>query len=196
MTLVISEKLEPGALIDHDSYLKRHTAAVRDNQITVLAILGFLFEDPPNASAAREALGECDHDVQTRLWSQSPTAGGIWQTWQRDALKYGDIDATNSYNVHRQRTGLPPTIEKCEFKLRDRTMTAVAVATDRDLSGWFTVTDFAMQFPHEFRSVNVAYRLASQREFNGLEEMGACVKKPGRPVMFNRANYVKWMEKN
>ena len=189
--IVVSEKLEPGALIDHDSYLKRHTAAVRDNQITVLAILDFLLDDPPNASAAREALQECDQDVQTRLWSQSPTAGGIWQTWQRDALKYGDLDATNSYNVHRQRTGTPPIIEKCEIKLRDRTMEQ---ASDRDLSGWFTVTDFANQFPHEFRSVNVAYRLASMREHNGLEQMGACVKKPGRPVMFNRANFVRWME--
>ena len=193
MTLVVSEKLEPGALIDHESYLKRHTAAVRDNQITVLAILQFLFEEPPNASAAREALQECEQDVQTDLWSQSPKAGGIWQTWQRDALKYGDIDLTNSYNVHRQRTGQPPILENCEIKLRDRTMQQ---ANDRDLSGWFTVTDFAKQFPNEIRSVHVAYRLASQRAFNGLEAAGACVKKPGRPVMFNRANYERWQQSN
>lgn len=88
--------------------LRRHTAAVRDNPDLVHAILGFLLEDPPNASAAREILELSDQQLAIDLWSQSPTAGGIWQTWMRDALKYGRLDATNSYSVYRARQGLPP----------------------------------------------------------------------------------------
>ena len=191
MTLVVSEKLEPGALIDHESYLKRHTAAVRDNQITVLAILQFLFEEPPNASAAREALQECDQDLQTDLWSQSPTAGGIWQTWQRDALKYGDLELTNSYNVHRQRQGTPPILDISKLNLKDRTMQTEQVEmNDR----WYTIRDWVETFPEEFASENAAYKLAGMRTVNGLEDAGACTKKPGRPLMFNRANFLRWMK--
>ena len=90
------------------SKLKRHTMAVRQNPDLVQAILEFLLEDPPNASAAREVLQTCERQVAIDLWSCSPTNGGIWETWMRDALKYGDVTTTNSYAVFRARKGLPP----------------------------------------------------------------------------------------
>ena len=111
MTIVLSQTT--GVQGDRDEVaidlqrLRRHTRAVRDNPDVVHAILSFLLEDPPNASAAREVLGECDWDTQMDLWSCSPTAGGIWTTWQRDALKYGEL--RRSYDTWLARTGRPDT---------------------------------------------------------------------------------------
>ena len=87
--------------------LRRHTTAVRENLDVVLAILEYLHMEPPNASAAREVLSECDRETQIDLWSCSPTAGGIWQTWMRDALKYGEL--TRSYDTYLARTGRQDT---------------------------------------------------------------------------------------
>ena len=60
---------------------------------------------------------------------------------------------------------------------------------------WYTVREFAKRCPDVVRSFRQAERLASKRRQNGLEEMGACVKLPGLPIMFNRANFYKWLEK-
>jgi len=86
-----------------DNRLLSHTAAVRRNQDVLGHIFLFLAELPPNASAAQEAFDELDWDTQTALWSVSTTAGGIWERWQRDALKYGRLDATNAYSVWERR---------------------------------------------------------------------------------------------
>ena len=48
----------------------------------------------PLASAAKELLDEIKGDDQTAIWSCSTKDGGVWETWQRDALKYGRLDAT------------------------------------------------------------------------------------------------------
>lgn len=64
-----------------------------------------LSEEPPNASAAREALEELDHDDQVAVWSCSTSDGGVWETWERDALKYGEL--TDSYHTWAMRKGIP-----------------------------------------------------------------------------------------
>ncbi len=110
MSLILSQTVEMSPQIDHESRLKRHTAAVRANQFTVLAILQHLLADPPRASAALECLEECDRDMQIDLWSHSPSAGGIWTTWQREALHTGELG--RAYETHRQRIGLPPILER------------------------------------------------------------------------------------
>lgn len=95
------------ALTDRPSKLRRHTGAVRDNQIEVALIILYLagYEvelndtGTPRASAAKEALCELDKQDQINVYSTSTTSGGIWQTWQRDALKNGDLDTTRSWSV-------------------------------------------------------------------------------------------------
>ncbi len=86
-----------------DYKLRRHLLAIRDNQVSVAHIILFLAEEPPNASAAQECLLELDNEIRTDLWSCSTTAGGMWETWQRDALKYGTLD--DSYDIYCRRMG-------------------------------------------------------------------------------------------
>ena len=86
-----------------DNRLLSHTAAIKRNKDILWHVFKFLSECPPNASAAQEAFDELDWDSQTALWSLSTTAGGIWETWERDAIKYGRLDATNSYAVWERR---------------------------------------------------------------------------------------------
>ena len=75
----------------------RHLLAIRRNQVSVAEMFLFLAEDPPNASAAKEALDELEHEDATGIWSCSTKDGGVWETWQRDALKYGEL--TRSWDV-------------------------------------------------------------------------------------------------
>ena len=84
----------------------QHLAAIRRNQVSVAEMILFLAEDPPNASAAKEALDELDFESQRGIWSCSTKDGGMWETWQRDALKYGDLETTNSWNVWKARNNL------------------------------------------------------------------------------------------
>ncbi len=91
-------------LTDGTSKILSHTAAVRRNKDILGHVFKFLSEHPPNASAAQEAFEELDWETQTSLWSVSTTAGGIWETWERDAIKYGRLDATNSYAVWERRS--------------------------------------------------------------------------------------------
>ena len=89
------------------SKLQRHVDAIRRNKLTFAEIVLFLSEDPPNASAAREALEELDPQDRIDMWSVSTKAGGVWETWERDALKYGDLTTTGSYSTWCQRMNLP-----------------------------------------------------------------------------------------
>ena len=91
-------------LTDSDSKILKHTTAVKRNKDILWHVFKFLSEHPPNASAAQEAFEELDWDTQTALWSVSTKAGGIWETWERDAIKYGRLDATNSYAVWERRS--------------------------------------------------------------------------------------------
>jgi len=86
-----------------ESKLRDHLLAIRRNKDILAHVFMFLSEEPPNASAAQEAFEEISWDDQIPIWSVSPTAGGIWESWERDALKYGRLDATNSYAVHQRR---------------------------------------------------------------------------------------------
>jgi hypothetical protein len=66
--------------------------AIRRNKRDILvAVFQFLNEDPPNASAAQEAFEEMNHEDQIAIFSVSKTAGGIWETWEREALKTGQL---------------------------------------------------------------------------------------------------------
>jgi len=84
------------------SRLRAHTAAVRRNKDILGPLFNFLSEQPPNASAAQEAFEEIDHKDQIDLFL-APTKGGIWETWERDVLKTGDIPP--SYEVYLRRIG-------------------------------------------------------------------------------------------
>jgi hypothetical protein len=88
------------------SKLQQHVDALRRNKLTIGHIFLFLSEDPPNASAAREALGELSEKDQIAIWSISTKDGGVWETWERDALKYGDLELTGSWWTWCARRGL------------------------------------------------------------------------------------------
>jgi len=87
-----------------DYKLKKHLMAIRENKFTVGHIFLFLCEDPPNASAAKEALEELSWEDQIKIWSCSTKDGGVWETWERDALKYGELQ--DSYQTWLRRIGL------------------------------------------------------------------------------------------
>ena len=92
-------------------YLRRHTQAVREHQISVGLMFLYLqgyevelhYRGEPQVWAAKELLDELGHKEQIALWSQSTTAGGVWETWQRDALKYGDLHTTKSWDTWQKR---------------------------------------------------------------------------------------------
>ena len=79
--------------------LKKHTEAIRENQLTVAYIIfslhGYKFTlektDAPLASFARECLSELDHKDQIGLWSCSTRDGGMWTPKQRAMLKTGEV---------------------------------------------------------------------------------------------------------
>ncbi|KKK67188.1 hypothetical protein LCGC14_2956560 [marine sediment metagenome] len=83
--------------------LLKHTAAIRRNQDIVGHVFLSLTEYPPNASAAMEGFDELEHDEQKPLWI-STKAGGVWERWQRDAIRYGRLDATDAYTIWERRT--------------------------------------------------------------------------------------------
>ena len=87
-----------------DSKLKRHLEAIRRNKDIVGHIFLFLSEDPPNASAAMEAFDELPHEDQTLIYSVSTRDGGVWETWERNAIFYGRLDETNAYAVWQRRS--------------------------------------------------------------------------------------------
>jgi hypothetical protein len=80
-----------------------HLAAIRRNQVSVAHMILFLAEDPPNASAAKEALDELGEDARG-VWSCSTKDGGMWETWQRDALKFGELG--RSWETWKARNNL------------------------------------------------------------------------------------------
>ena len=90
-----------------DSKLKKHLEAIRSHQVTIAEIILYLSEDPPDAEAARELLETLSMEDQIAIWSVSTRDGGIWETWQRDALKYGRLDATDSWKAWCNRKGIP-----------------------------------------------------------------------------------------
>ena len=57
----------------------------------------------PNASAAKEALDELSYEDSTAIWSVSTTAGSVWKTWERAALKTGELDETGAWGVWNRR---------------------------------------------------------------------------------------------
>jgi hypothetical protein len=88
----------------HENKLQKHCEAIRRNKDILGHVFLFLSEQPPNASAAKEAFEELPWEDQIAIWSVSTTAGGIWETWERDAIKYGRLDATNAYAVWERRS--------------------------------------------------------------------------------------------
>ena len=96
--------------------LLQHTKAIRENQVEVALMMLYLagyeveINDTgfPRASAAREALNELDNEA-VPIWSCSTNAGGVWERWMRDALKYGDLEATSAWRIWCERTHRPAT---------------------------------------------------------------------------------------
>jgi hypothetical protein len=78
-------------------YLRRHTNAIREHQISVALMFLYLqgyqvelhYVGEPQGSAARELLDEMSHEDQIALWSMATTKGGVWEPWQRQTLKFG-----------------------------------------------------------------------------------------------------------
>ena len=95
-----------------EARLRRHLFGLRKNQVSValivLALHGYHvrleYLGEPNASAAKEMLDELGGD-SVDVWSCSTKDGGFWETWQRDAMKYGDLTTTNSWGVWSQKNG-------------------------------------------------------------------------------------------
>ena len=85
-------------LTESDHRLLLHTKAIRRNKDILAYVFRFLSEDPPNASAAQESFNEIEGADQIALYL-APSKGGIWETWERSAIKYGTLDADNSYQV-------------------------------------------------------------------------------------------------
>ena len=106
MTQFLSES-EPFFEEAASSKVLRQVLAMRRNKDVIRQILNYLAEDIPNASAAREALEEIEPRDRIDIWSCSTKAGGFWETWERDALKYGDLTTTGAYSRHCQRTNDP-----------------------------------------------------------------------------------------
>ena len=89
-----------------DRYFRflKHTAAIRVNQDILGHVFLSLAEHPPNAWGAKEGISEIEFDDQIAVMSISTRDGGVWETWHRDAIKYGDLDTTNSYAVWERRS--------------------------------------------------------------------------------------------
>jgi hypothetical protein len=85
--------------------LLRHLRAIRENQLVVAEIFLFLAEDPPNVEGAVEAFESLDKKDQIAIWSCSTRDGGVWERWQRDALKYREL--TDAWRIYCERKGIP-----------------------------------------------------------------------------------------
>jgi hypothetical protein len=86
-----------------DFKLRRHTEAIRRNKDIIAHVFIHLSSQPPNASAAKEAFDELPYDDQIAAYSCSTKDGGVWETWERDAIFYGRLDETNAYAVWQRR---------------------------------------------------------------------------------------------
>ena len=92
-------------------YLKRHTAGVREHQIAIALVLLYLngyiptisYLGEPLVDVAKEVWDELSNEDKIALWSCSTRGGSIFETWQRDALKYGDLDATKAWSAWNRR---------------------------------------------------------------------------------------------
>ena len=91
--------------------LAQHCGGIRKNQVPAALIMLVLhgyhvtleYVGLPNASAAKEMLDELGYEG-IPIWSCSTKAGGIWEPWQRDAMKYGELG--RSWDVYQARNGL------------------------------------------------------------------------------------------
>ncbi len=86
-----------------DSKLLRLLEALRRNKDIIAHVFMHLSNYPPNASAAKECFDELSYEDQTAIWSVSTTAGGVWETWERHAIKFGNLD-TPSYRHFRHES--------------------------------------------------------------------------------------------
>ena len=80
--------------------LKKLTKAVRENKDILADVFLALNEDPPNASRAQESYEEMEFEAKCDSYL-SPSAGGIWETWERHAVKTGELGP--SYDVFKRR---------------------------------------------------------------------------------------------
>ena len=109
--MIISSKVDPQKEDYTVARLRRHLFGLRKNKLNValivLALEGYDVElnyiGEPNASLAKELLNELGDDA-TSVWSCSTKDGGFWETWERDAMKYGEL--TSSWNVWKARKGI------------------------------------------------------------------------------------------
>jgi hypothetical protein len=85
--------------------LKAHLKAIREYQLEVAEIILLLSQDIPDAEGAREVLSGLPEQAQIDLWSCSTKAGGMWERWQRDCLKYGEV--TDAHRIWCERKGIP-----------------------------------------------------------------------------------------
>ena len=81
----------------HANRLLECLGAIRRNKDILADVFLALAEDPPNATRAMESFEEMENEDKIAIWSLSPTAGGIWETWERHAIKTGDLN--NSWDV-------------------------------------------------------------------------------------------------
>lgn len=93
------------------SRLEAHTRAIRENQISVALVFLYLqgyevellYMGEPQLDKAKEVWDELPNETKTPLWSVSTTSGGIWETWERDALKYGSLSETSAWDRWNRR---------------------------------------------------------------------------------------------
>ncbi len=93
-----------------DYKLRNHCEAIRRNKDILWQVFKYLSEHPPNASAAKECFDEIEKEDQPDIYSVSTKAGGVWERWERDAIFYGRLDATEAYAVWERRS-VPNQVE-------------------------------------------------------------------------------------
>ena len=84
--------------------LRDHLAALRRNKDIIGHVFLFLSETPPNASAALEAFEEIGFDDKIKIWSVAPRDGGVWESWEREALKTGTLG--RSWEIYKAEHNL------------------------------------------------------------------------------------------
>lgn len=96
--------------------LVRQGRAIRENRDAIVFIWECFREPTLLASAAQEAFEELSTDDQIALWT-APSRGGIWESWERDVLKHGEIKQT--FLTAMARKGIPVPIE-LENRIRQK----------------------------------------------------------------------------
>ena len=97
-----------------ENALREHTEGIRKHQLEVALMILYLHgyevelndTGQPRASAAKEILNEL-HYSGIPIWSCSTKSGGIWETWQRQLLKTGDVDASPAWRAWRLSHAIP-----------------------------------------------------------------------------------------